>query len=61
MIQLAPGLGTRPGPRQPAPVPNEHQVFTQVQLKEPGVHPIQRMRPDGYGDPHETNRIQRDD
>jgi hypothetical protein len=55
MIQLAAGLGSRPGARYPAPVPNQHREFTQVQLKEPGVHPIQRMRPDGYGDPHETN------
>jgi hypothetical protein len=44
-----------PGREQLAPVPGQHQDFTRVQLKEPGVHPTDRMRPDGYGDPHETN------
>jgi hypothetical protein len=60
-MEFAARLGSLPTQARSAPVPGQHQDFTRVQLKEPGVHPTHRMRPDGYGDPHETNRIQRDD
>ena len=45
------------------PVPYQPGIveFTFMQLKELGRHPTTRMRPDGYGDPHETNRNQRND
>lgn len=36
-----------PGDNHSAPLVNRHHELNEVQLKERGVHPNERMRPDG--------------